>query len=375
MEFRWLGGSELWVSAIGLGTLAFGGAYGPVDEGEAVAVVHRALDCGINFFDTSDNYGHGRAEELLGRALRGRRKEAIVATKGGTAVDARGRPSNDARPETILRAAEGSLRRLRTDWIDLYQLHLPDPATPFADTARALERLVKAGKVRYVGVSNFWEEDLLGWLEVGPAVANQMPYNFLHRDIEDGLLPLCRKRGIGLIAYQPLLFGLFSGRIGPDTTFALHDHRRAYPHFVELIRAAADLRESLGALAREWGLVPAQLALRWAISRPGVTCAIPGAKRPKQVEENARAGERPFTPDELGEIDRILTGSQVSVLRTIDLPVEEVRDGPRGRYAVLAMGIRVRVPDGVEAGDMVTMDIVTGQLEAVHGGRGPRGAA
>lgn len=375
MEYRWLGGSELRVSAIGLGTLPFGGAYGPLDEEEAAAVVHRALDGGINFFDTSDNYGHGRAEELLGRALRGRRSRAIVATKGSTALDARGRTANDARPETILRAAEESLNLLETDWIDLYQVHLPDPATPVDDTAQALERLVQAGKVRYVGVSNFWEEDLLAWLEVSPAVANQMPYNLLHRDIEDGLLPLCRKRGIGLIAYQPLLFGLFAGRIGPGTAFAPQDHRRAYPGFGELIRATAGLRARLATLAREWGLTPAQLALRWAISRPGVTCAIPGAKRAEQVEENARAGERPFTSDELAEINRILTESQVSATRTVDLPVEEVRDGPRGRYAVLAMGIKVRVPHGVEAGDMVAMDIVTGRLEAVHGGGNPRGKA
>lgn len=373
MEYRRLGSSALQVSAIGLGTLPWSGTYGPVDEGEAVAAVHRALDCGVNFFDTSDNYGP--AEEILGRALRGRRKEAIVATKGGTATDARGRTTNDARPETIRRAAEESLRRLGTDWIDLYQIHLPDPATPFEETARALEDLVKAGKVRYVGVSNFWEEDLAAWLAVGPAVANQMPYNFLHRDIEDGLLPLCRERGIGLIAYQPLLFGLLSGRIGPDTTFALQDHRRAYPGFGELIRASGGLRERLGALAREWGLTPAQLALRWVISRPGVTCAIPGAKRPDEVEENARAGERPFAPEELAEIDRILAEFRVPVPRTIDLPVEEVRDSPRGRYAVLVMGIKVGVPDGVEAGDVVATDIVTGRLEAVRGDRGPRGAA
>lgn len=362
MEYRSLGDSDLRVSAIGLGTLAFGGAYGPLDDEAAMVTIRRALDCGINFFDTSDNYGQGRAETLLGRALAGCRSQASVATKGGTATDARGRVTNDARPETIVRAAEESLRRLRTDWIDLYQVHLPDPAVPFAETVQALEKLVEQGKVRYVGLSNFWEDDLREWLEVGSAVSNQMPYNFLHRDIESGLLPLCQERGIGIIAYQPLLFGLFAGRIGPQQSFHDQDHRKSYPGFGSLVQATERLRARLAALAREWGLTPAQLALRWVISRPGVACAIPGAKRPEQVEANARAGEKPFTPQELREIDRILAEHPLSVVRAIPIPVEAVADGPQGRYAVLGLGIKVRVPPGIEAGDVVKMDIVTGGI-------------
>ncbi len=362
MEHRSLGNSDLRVSAIGLGTLPLGGAYGPLDDEAAMVTIRRALDCGINFFDTSDNYGQGRAETLLGRALAGRRGEAIVATKGGTATDARGRVTNDARPETIVRAAEESLRRLRTDWIDLYQVHLPDPATPFAETVQALERLVEQGKVRYVGLSNFWEDDLRGWLEVGSAVSNQLPYNFLHRDIESGLLPLSQERGIGVIAYQPLLFGLFAGRMRPLDVLHDQDHRKSYPGFGDLVQATEGLRARLGALAEEWGLTPAQLALRWAISRPGVTCAIPGAKRPEQVEANARAGERLFTPQELREIDEVLSEHRFPLVWTIPMPVEAVADGPQGRYAVLALGIKVRVPHGIEAGDTVNMDIVTGGI-------------
>ncbi len=362
MEYRTLGSSDLRVAAIGLGTLPFAGGYGPLDDQAARVTLRRALDCGINFIDTSDNYGGGEVEKLVGQALAGRRSEAIVATKGGTALDAQGRVTNDARAETIVRAAEESLRRLGTDWIDLYQVHLPDPATPVAETVGALERLVKQGKVRYVGLSNFWEDDLRRWWAVGSAIANQLPYNFLHRDIEGGLLSLCREQGMGIIAYQPLLFGLFAGKLGPPESLHDQDHRKSYPGFGDLVRATEVLRARLAALAREWGLTPAQLALRWAISRPGVTCAIPGAKRPEQAEENARAGERAFTREELREIDRILAEHRVSPVRAFPCPVDAVVEGPHGRYAVLRRGIKVRVPHGVEAGDTVDMDIVTGGI-------------
>ncbi len=362
MEYRSLGNSDLRVSAIGLGTLPFAGAYGPADDEAAMVTIRRALDCGVNFFDTSDNYGRGWVETLLGRALAGRRSQAIVATKGGTTTDAQGQVTNDARADTIVRAAEASLRRLRTDWIDLYQVHLPDPSTPFEETAQALETLVDQGKVRYVGLSNFWEDDLRGWLAVGLAVADQLPYNFLHRDIERGLLSLTQERGIGVIAYQPLLFGLFGGRIGLPESLHDQDHRKTYPGFGSLVQATEGLRARLEALAGEWGLTPAQLALRWAISRPGVTCAIPGAKRLEQVEENARSGERAFTAQELREVDGVLAEHPLAPVRTIPIPVEAVAESPRGRYAVLALGIKVRVPREVGAGDTVNMDIVTGGI-------------
>lgn len=364
MGYRRLGKSDLQVSVIGLGTLAMGGqAYGPIDDRNSIATIHRALDLGVNFIDTADNYGFGHAEEVVGKALQGRRDQAILATKGGTPWDEQGRITNDCRPETIAKAVEESLRRLRTDWIDLYQIHLPDPETPFEEAAHALEQLVRVGKIRYVGLSNFWREDLEEWLAASEIVANQMPYNFLHRDIEGEVLPFCREQGIGVIAYTPLLMGLSTGKLTKDSAFGEGDHRSAYPQFqVEPLRRSLALIERLKPLAEELGLTMAQVALRWVISRPGLTCAIPGAKRPEQVEENARAGERPFTKGELERIDRILEETPVETPRSMPMRIIEVRPGPRGRIGVLEMGIKVRVPEGVEAGSAVQIDIVTGEI-------------
>ncbi len=369
MEYRTLGRSDLRVSVIGLGTLAIGGAYGPVGEGQALATIRRALDLGVNFIDTSDNYGLGRAEEIVGKAIQSRRDQVVLATKGGTPWDERGRITNDCRAGTIIEAVEASLRRLRTDYIDLYQIHLPDPETPFEETALALEQLRKAGKIRYVGLSNFWTEELEAWLSVGEIVSNQMPYNFLHRDIEGKILPLCWERKIGVIAYTPLLMGLFAGKLTPDSQFGQGDHRAAYPQFQgEAFRQSLRLIERLRPLAEEFGLTLAQLVLRWVISRPGVTCAIPGAKHPEQVEDNVRAGEKSFAEEELERIDGILEAASVEVSRGMPMKVVEVCSGPRGKVGLLAMGIKVGVPDWVEAGVVVQMDIVTGQIAETDGG-------
>lgn len=364
MERRRLGKSDLKVSLIGLGTLALGGkAYGSVNDEDSIATIRRALRLGINFIDTSDNYGLGHAEEVVGKAIGDRRAEVILATKGGTPWDEQGRVTNDCRAETITRAVEESLRRLETDWIDLYQIHVPDPTTPFEEAALALEKLVRAGKIRHVGLSNFWAADLEEWLSNGEIVANQMPYNFLHRDIEREILPLCRERGIGVIAYTPLLMGLFAGRLSGDPKFGEGDHRSAYPQFQgRPLHQSLDLVDRLRPLAEEMGLTVSQLALRWAISRPGVTCAIPGAKRPEQVEENAGAGERVLNEQELREIDRVLDETEVETPRAMPMKVTEVREGPRWKVGVLEMGIKVRIPDSVQAGDRVEMDVVTGQV-------------
>ncbi len=364
MKYRRLGKSDLEISVIGLGTLALGGkAYGSVDDKDSIATIHRALELGINFIDTSDNYGLGHAEEIVGKAVKGRRDKLILATKGGTPWDEQGRVTNDCRAETIAKAVEESLRRLGTDWIDLYQIHVPDPTTPFEETALALEKLVRAGKIRYAGLSNFWAADLEEWLSNGEIVANQMPYNFLHRDIEEEVLPLCQEKAIGVIAYTPLLMGLFAGRLAKDARFGEGDHRSAYPQFQgKPLHQSLDLVDRLRPLAKELGLAMAQPALRWAISRPGVTCAIPGAKHPEQVEENAGAGERALTEEELREIDRILDEKKVETPRAMPMKVAEVREGPRGKVGALEMGIKVEVPPSVEAGDRVEMDVVTGQI-------------
>ncbi len=364
MKYRRLGGSDLEVSVIGLGTLAMGGhAYGPVDDEQSIATIRRAMELGINLVDTSDNYGRGHAEEIVGKAVKGRRDDVVIATKGGTPWDEEGRVTFDCSEEAITRAVEDSLRRLDTDWIDLYQIHVPDSETPYEETARALERLIRAGKVRHAGLSNFWAEDLEAWLAIDGVVCDQMPYNLLHRDIEGEFLSLCREHGVGVIAYTPLLMGMFAGRMTPETTFGEGDHRSSYPQFQgKPLRDCLALRERLHPIAADRGMTLTQLALSWVISRPRVTCAIPGAKRPKQVEENAVAGERVLNEADLAEIDQLLGETEVETPRLIPMRVVEVRERAGGRIGVLAMGAKVRLPDAVEAGDAVEMDAVTGQV-------------
>lgn len=364
MEYRTLGPSDLQVSAIGLGTLGMGGqAYGPVRDEDAIATIRRAIELGINLIDTADNYGFGHAEELVGEAVKGRRGEVILATKGGTPWDEQRRVTFDCSAEAITRAAEESLRRLDTDWIDLYQIHAPDPETSYEETARALEGLVQAGKIRYVGLSNFWTRDLEAWLTIAGAVSDQMPYNLLHRDIERGLLRRCRERGVGVIAYTPLLMGMFAGRITSKTSFGAGDHRASYPQFQDQpLRDCLVLVDRLRPIAADHGMTMAQLALSWVISRPGVTCAIPGGTRPEHVEENALAGERLLSEAELSQIDEVLEETEVATPRRIPMQVVAVRERAGRRIGVLEIGAKVRLPATVGAGDVVEMDAVTGQI-------------
>jgi len=364
MEYRKLGTSDLRISTIGLGTLAISGqAYGPANDERSVATIRRAIELGVNFIDTADNYGRGHAEEIVGKAIEGHRDDVIVAAKGGTPWDEEGRVAFDCSREAITRAVEDSLRRLNTGWIDLYQIHVPDPETPYEETARALERLIQAGKIRYVGLSNFWVEEMEAWLSVDGIISNQMPYNFLHRDIERELLPFCRERGVGIIAYTPLLMGMFAGRITPETEFDAGDHRASYPQFQgRPLRDCLALVERLRRLAEERGMTMAQLALSWVISRPGVACAIAGARRPDQVEENARAGERPLNEAELEQVDRMLERADVETPRVMPMKVVEVREVAGKTIGVMGMGAKLRVPGSVRAGDVVQIDIVTGQV-------------
>ncbi|MET0514750.1 MAG: aldo/keto reductase [Nitrospiraceae bacterium] len=293
------------VSTVGLGCNNFGRK---LDKPATVSVVQAALDAGITFFDTADIYGNTTSELFLGRALRGCRNEVVIATKFGMAVDNKRR---GARPEYVGQAAEDSLRRLGIDCIDLYQLHQPDPTVPIADTLGALDDLVRAGKVREIGCSNFSAEQIHeaeGAVTNGAArfVSVQNEYSLLHREPEEGVLPECERRGLAFLPFFPLASGLLSGK-----------YRRGHPappgSRLAGGRYAADLNEqnlaiveSLIEFATQRGHSLLELAISWLLVRPAVASVIAGATSPEQVRANAAAAEWPLSADELAVIDALL---------------------------------------------------------------------
>lgn len=307
MQYRHVGRSGLIASAIGVGCFPFGGF---VSVPDSCRVVDQALDLGINYFDTANSYGIGKSEEALGVALEGKRHQALIATKFGNRT---GDGPNDigASRMAILRACEASLKRLKTDYIDLYQLHWPDHDTPIDETLRALEDLVRAGKVRYIGCSNLfaWEiaeahftAEKLG---VGQFISAQDHYSLLYRDIEKRFEPFCVKYGIGMTHYFPLAGGMLSGAykrgsITPGTRQANNPNTAAWQSDRNW-----DVQEKLLAFAQERGWTLPQMSLAWLLQRPATFTVIPGADRPEHLQENVKALQVRFSPEDLVEIDRI----------------------------------------------------------------------
>ena len=314
MEERNLGSSGLRVSAVGLGCNNFGGR---IDLEATRAVVHKALDLGITLFDTADVYGNrGGSETYLGQILSDRRHEVVLATKFGMQMDDAGRLQGGSR-RYIVSAVEASLKRLRTDWIDLYQLHRPDPLTPIEETLRALDELVQRGLVRYVGCSNLpaWQVVDAQWtartLSLNGFASCQDEYSLLERDPERELLPAMRAHGLGLLPYFPLARGLLTGKYRPDAPL---------PEGARLTgnRAAADqlltdrnwrIVEALRAFCEARDRTLLELAFSWLLANPRVSSVIAGATKPEQLEQNARAAGWKLTPDELAEVDRITRGN------------------------------------------------------------------
>lgn len=309
MRYRRLGSTGLQVSVVGLG----GNNFGRVCDAEQTArVVHAALECGINFFDTADSYGGGQSEEFLGQALRGHREEVIIATKVGWELGP-GPNQRGASRARILRGIERSLRRLQTDYVDLYQIHRWDPETPLEETLDALNDLVRQGKVRYIGCSNFaawqlvwslWISDRNGWARFATV---QPEYSLLNRTVERELLPACASLGIGVIPYFPLAGGLLTGKYRegepapPGTRFAQLEHMRS--RFATSRNFAVVRR--LEEWARKRGHELAQVALAWLLHRPAVCTVIAGATRPEQVSANARAAEVQLNPEEVEELSAL----------------------------------------------------------------------
>jgi aryl-alcohol dehydrogenase-like predicted oxidoreductase len=310
METRNLGTSGLRVSAVGLGCNNFGGRIG-LDESRAV--VHRALDLGITLFDTADTYGNrGGSEDCLGQVLGDRRKDIVLATKFGLPMD-EAKILSGASRRYIMTAAEASLRRLRTDWIDLYQLHTPDALTPIEETLRALDDLIRQGKVRYVGNSNFaaWQAVAADWTarhhDLDRFVSCQNEYSLLKRDIEAELAPAMQACGLGLLPYFPLAAGLLTGKYQRQAPPPQGTRFGRMQGLADRYLTPANwaIVERLEDFCARRGHNMLELAFSWLKARPAVASVIAGATKPEQVEQNVEAASWALTPDDLAEIDRL----------------------------------------------------------------------
>jgi aryl-alcohol dehydrogenase-like predicted oxidoreductase len=303
-----LGSQGLVVSAQGLGCMGMSEFYGPGDETESIATIHRALDIGVTFLDTAELYGMGENERLVGRAIAGRRDEVVLATKFGIVRDPenpddRSRRRLDGRPENVKRSIDGSLQRLGVDHVDLYYQHRPDPSTPVEETVGAMAELVAAGKVRYIGLSEVDAETIERAHKVHPLTAIQSEYSVWTRDIE-AELPVMRELGIGLVAYSPLGRGFLTGSISSTEGLADDDFRRNNPRFAaDALAANQAIVDEVKAIASAKGVTPAQVALAWASSRGSDVVPIPGTRRRTRLEENVAALDVTLTEDELGRLE------------------------------------------------------------------------
>jgi aryl-alcohol dehydrogenase-like predicted oxidoreductase len=306
MQQRKLGTQGLTVSAIGLGCMGMSGLYGALDEAESMATLHRALDLGINFWDTSDVYGPHTNEVLVGRALASHRDKVIIATKFGIQFYPDGTRSISGRPSYVQAACDASLKRLGIDTIDLYYQHRVDPKTPIEETVGAMAELVKAGKVRYLGLSEAGIETIRKAHAVHPISALQTEYSLWSRDPEDEILPTVRELGIGFVAYSPLGRGFLTGQIRKPTDLAADDWRHTSPRFQgENFQLNLDLVTKIEELAEKKKVKASQLALAWVLAQGDDIVPIPGTKRRSYLEENAAAAEIKLTQEELAALDAI----------------------------------------------------------------------
>lgn len=322
---RDIGRSGVKASAVGLGTWAIGGwMWGGTDEAQSIAAIEASLDAGVTLIDTAPAYGLGRAEEIVGKAIAGRRDKAVIATKCGLVwhtqkgshfFDQDGRPVHRyLGRDAIVHEVEESLRRLGTDYIDLYITHWQDATTPIAETVAALEELKTAGKIRAIGASNVNRSELEQYIETGSLDAIQERFSMIDRKIEADLLPLTVRNGVATLSYSSLALGLLSGTIGPDRVFSGDDQRKDNPRFSVANRQKAKaFSDAIRPVAERHGASIAQVVIAWTLAQEGVTFALCGARNPAQALDNARAGTLRLATDDLAAIDTAITAHLVSM--------------------------------------------------------------
>jgi aryl-alcohol dehydrogenase-like predicted oxidoreductase len=318
LKQRRLGTNGPLVSAIGLGCMGMSEFYGPADEKESLSTIERALDLGVSLLDTADAYGPHTNEQLVGRAIKSRRNQVVVATKFGfmRTPEQPARREVSGRPEYVQAACEGSLRRLGIDTIDLYYQHRLDPETPIEETVGAMAALVKAGKIRYIGLSEVGSETLRRAHKIHPITVLQSEYSLWSRDPEEGILATCRELGIGFVAYSPLGRGFLTGKIRTIDDLAQNDFRRISPRFQgENFQKNLDLVRCIEEIAGEKRCKPAQLALAWVLSRGENIVPIPGTKRRSLLEENVGALDVELSPQDLERIEREMPRGAAAGLR------------------------------------------------------------
>lgn len=323
MENRKLGNSEIKITPIAFGAWAIGGLmWGGNDDKDALDALDAAFDLGVTTFDTAPVYGFGHSEELVGKALQSKRDRVQILTKYGLRWDAtvgeyhfsledeQGRQHKVHRyagKASVIKECETSLKRLKTDYIDLYQIHWPDPTTPISETMEAVEQLLKEGKIRAAGVSNYSVEQVKEAEQTINVVSNQVPYSMVKRDIEEDLIPYTREKNIGILAYSPLQRGLLTGKITEDYHFNPGDTRIGNNYFkAENIRRINSFLDKIKPIVEEKGVSLSQFVINWTFRQPGITCALVGARNRKQMEENAKAASFTLSQEEINRINKYL---------------------------------------------------------------------